>query len=244
MQLDDVLIEIDLSTGRLHDDKGWPIGGSHGKTVFKGLTVFDIVDDFCTPENIRKRDIASIDSSSLSSSSTSSSSSSSSPSSSSSSPAGAIGPVGAVGTDGPAGAAGIASLSEFAFIYNLAAQVVAVESAVVFSDNGVLSAGITHALNTAGVTHQRWCLFDFSVSGTEPNQFGLFANGVVVPGTVYGSGAGVQQYSGNIIATFVAGSVITLQNHSSAASVTLAAAAPIGGTQQATNASLRILRIS
>lgn len=158
MQLDDVLIEIDLSTGRLHDDKGWPIGGSHGKTVFKGLTVFDIVDDFCTPENIRKRDIASIDSSSLSSSSTSSSSSSSSPSSSSSSPAGAIGPVGAVGpvgpagaagavgTDGPAGAAGIASLSEFAFIYNLAAQVVAVESAVVFSDNGVLSAGITHAL--------------------------------------------------------------------------------------------------
>ena len=83
----------------------------------------------------------------------------------------------------------------------------------------------------------------FSASGTEPNQFALFINGVVVPGTVYGSGAGTQQNTGQAILAVAAGDVLTLRNHTSAAAVTLAAGPPIGGTAAAVNASILIQKL-
>ena len=62
----------------------------------------------------------------------------------------------------------------------------------------------------------------FSVSGTEPSQMALFVNGTLVPGTIYGSGAGTQQNTGQVIVTFAAGDVLTVRNHTSAAAVGLA----------------------
>jgi hypothetical protein len=55
-------------------------------------------------------------------------------------------------------------------------------------------------------------------------------------GTIYGSGAGTQQNTGQAIFTLAAGDVLTVRNHSSAAAVTLQTLA--GGTQSNANASV------
>jgi hypothetical protein len=125
-------------------------------------------------------------------------------------------------------------------VYNLSAQVVALEAAVTFDSNGLGTPGITHAPGSSEIA-----LADpgdykvtFSVSGTEPCQFALFVNGVAVPESVYGSGAGTQQNNGQVILAINAGDVVSLRNHTSAAAVTLAAGPPIGGTAAAVNASI------
>jgi hypothetical protein len=81
-------------------------------------------------------------------------------------------------------------------------------------------------------------LINFSISGTQVNQFAVFDNGVVTPSSIYGSGAGTQQNSGQVILTLSAGDLLTLVNHSSSSAVGLASI--IGGTQTEVNASLMI----
>jgi len=134
-------------------------------------------------------------------------------------------------------------LSSYAYIFNLAAQTVAVEADIIFSDNGNLT-GISHTPATSQITigsagdYAIW----FSVSGVEPCQFTLFHNGAPILGGTYGSGAGTQIDSGMVIETFAAGDIITLRNHSSAAAVTLQTLA--GGTQTNANASVLIENLS
>ena len=112
-----------------------------------------------------------------------------------------------------------------------------------FDSNGLLTAGITHAPGTAGVQFVNAGTYrvDFSVSGTEPGQFALFRNGALIPGTVYGSGAGTQQNTGQVIVTLGASDVLTLKNHSSSSAVSLQTLA--GGTATNTNASLAIEKL-
>jgi hypothetical protein len=116
---------------------------------------------------------------------------------------------------------------------------VAIEAPVLFDTNGPLS-GFTHVAGSSSITvlSTGAYLVDFSVSGTEPNQFTLFDNGSAVAGTTYGSGAGTQQNNGQVIVSLAAGDVLTLVNHSSAAAVTLASS--VGGTQANVNASVSI----
>jgi hypothetical protein len=159
------------------------------------------------------------------------------------------GPAGPAGATGPAGTNGVNTTggsSEFGYIYNLSAQVVPLETAVTFSDNGIGTPGITHAPGGAdiGIVDAGIYKVTFSVSGTEPNQFALFLNGVMVPGSDYGSGAGTQQNNGQAILAIGANDILTLRNHTSAAAVTLAAAPPIGGTVQAVNASILLQRLN
>jgi hypothetical protein len=129
-------------------------------------------------------------------------------------------------------------------VYNLGAQVVPIEADVSFDTNGFLTPGITHApgTTTISVTNAGVYEVNFSVSGVEPSQFALFVNGAQVPGTVYGSGAGTQQNTGQAIFSLSSGDVLTLRNHSSAAAVTLQTLA--GGTQANVNASIVIKQLS
>ncbi|MHB8076879.1 hypothetical protein [Desulfosporosinus fructosivorans] len=135
-------------------------------------------------------------------------------------------------------------IEEFAYIYNLAAGVVALEGDILFSDNGEIAGSITHVVGTAPIilgiagTYAVW----FNVAGVEPNQFTLFQNGAAVPGATYGSGAGTQPNPGKVIITAAAGDVLTLRNHTSAAAVTLQTLA--GGTVINANASILIEKIS
>jgi Collagen triple helix repeat (20 copies) len=161
-------------------------------------------------------------------------------------PAGPAGPTGADGPTGPAGPAGPAGtggIAEYAYIYNLGAEVVPLEADVTLDTNGVMTSGITHAGGTSqvGLVGAGTYKVTTSVSGVEPNQFALYIDGSVVDGTTYGSGAGTQQNNGQAIITVSANAVLTVRNHSSAAAVTLQALA--GGTQANANASLVIEKL-
>ncbi len=120
----------------------------------------------------------------------------------------------------------------------------ALEADVTFDTNGVLTSGITHATGAAGIALVNAGTYKvtFSVSGVEPNQMALFVNGSLVPGTVYGSGAGTQQNTGQAILTIAAGDVLTVRNHTSSAAVTLQTLA--GGTQANANASVAIEKLA
>jgi hypothetical protein len=63
-----------------------------------------------------------------------------------------------------------------------------------------------------------------------------------VPCTIYGSGAGTQQNTGQAIFTVPAGASLTVRSHISSAAVTLAT--PIGGTQASSNASVVIEKLA
>jgi hypothetical protein len=137
---------------------------------------------------------------------------------------------------GPAGS----GASQYAYIYNMLGETVAIEADVPFSSNGTLTAGFTHTPNSSQilVVDAGTYKVTFSVSGSEPNQMALYVDGVLVAGSIYGSGAGTQENVGQVIVPVTAGAVLTLRNHSSAAAVTLAT--PIGGTAPNANASVLI----
>lgn len=154
------------------------------------------------------------------------------------------GPAGTQGPTGPQGMTGTIGLSEYAYIYNLDAQVVALEAGILFSNNGVMVGTITHAAGTSEIrigsagNYAIW----FNVSGVEPNQFALCKNGNPVSGSIYGSGAGTQENSGMVIITADAHDVLTVRNHTSTAAVTLQTLD--GGTEINSNASILIQKIS
>ncbi|KGE18050.1 triple helix repeat-containing collagen [Paenibacillus wynnii] len=130
------------------------------------------------------------------------------------------------------------------FIYNVGAQSVPVESDIVFDTNGILSAGIMHIPGSAQIVVSNFGSYevDYCLSGVEPCQFALFLNSTLATGTIYGSGAGTQQNSGQAIIAAAAGDVLTLRNHSSSSVITLQILA--GGTQTSVNASLLIKKLS
>ncbi len=156
-------------------------------------------------------------------------------------PAGSAGPAGATGATGPAGSNG---LSQYAYIYNLGLETVAIEADISFDSNGVMTPGISHAPGNAGIEIVEAGTYEvtFSASGTEPSQFAIFLNGTLVPGTIYGSGAGTQQNTGQAIIIVPAGAVLTIRNHTSSAAVGLAT--PIGGTGASSNASVVIEKLA
>jgi hypothetical protein len=131
----------------------------------------------------------------------------------------------------------------FGYIYNSGSQVVALGSDVIFSNNTTMTTGFTHVPGTSSIIILNTGIYkaNFSVSGTEHNQFAMFLNGAVVPGSIYGSGAGTQQNIGQMIFSSTAGDILTFRNHTSAAAVTLAS--NIGGTDLSVNASLMIEKL-
>ncbi len=134
-------------------------------------------------------------------------------------------------------------LSEYAYIYNLSAQVVPLEADITFSSNGGTSGSITFSAGTSAISLGAAGLYSiwFTVSGVEPNQFTLYQNGAPVTGSTFGSGAGTQTNSGMVIITAAAGDVLTLRNHTSAAAITLQTLA--GGTQINANAAIMIHKL-
>ena len=153
--------------------------------------------------------------------------------------------TGATGSQGAKGDAGasVAGLSAYAYVYNLAAQTVAIEAAVLFDRNGSML-GLTHTVGTSFITVNNSGVYSilFSTSATEPSQFAVFVNSVAVPSSVYGSGAGTQQNNGQLIISLATADIISLVNHSSAAAVGLPSL--MGGTQANVNASVLIEKLN
>lgn len=82
----------------------------------------------------------------------------------------------------------------------------------------------------------------FQASGTGPNQFAIFVNGVAQQSTVGGSGAGTQQNSISSILTLPAGAVINLVNYVTAGATGLASV--VGGTQPNVTANVTITQLA
>jgi len=141
-------------------------------------------------------------------------------------------------------AGGSSGLSAYAYIYNQGAQVVALEADVSFDTNGVLAGGITHTAGTSTITVPTSGDYKiaFTVAAVEPNQFTVYQNGAPIAGATFGSGAGTQPSTGQVIVTMAAGDVLTLRNHTSSAAVTLQTLA--GGTQTNVNASILIEKLN
>lgn len=158
-------------------------------------------------------------------------------------PSGLPGADGSPGAPGPSGAPGANAPSNAGYVYNTGGQTVAVEADIAFDSNGLLT-GVTHTAGTSTLTVAQDGVYSvrFVISAVEPNQFALFVNGVQAPGGIYGSGAGTQQNTGEVLIELTAGDVLTLRNHSSAAAVTLQTLA--GGTQTNVNASMSIEQIA
>lgn len=158
--------------------------------------------------------------------------------------AGAAGVAGAVGPQGIPGTPGTSPTPQYGYFYNAAVQSVAVEGSVLLDTNGVTTAGITHTAGSANITLVNIGTYKvtFSVSGTEASQFALFNGATMVPGSLYGSGAGTQQNAGQaIVVTAAANAVLTLKNHTSAAAVGLPTTG--GGTLANANASILIQKL-
>jgi hypothetical protein len=77
---------------------------------------------------------------------------------------------------------------------------------------------------------------NFSVTAIEPNQFGLTVNGLETPQSTYGSGAGTQQNTGQLITHLNAGDALTLRNVGSFTGVQLQPSA--GGNRMNVDASI------
>ncbi|MGE7780374.1 BclA C-terminal domain-containing protein, partial [Peribacillus sp. NPDC097264] len=157
---------------------------------------------------------------------------------------GATGPTGDIGATGATGATGVTGtgLAEFGFVYNTGAQTVAAGTDVTFDTNGTITPGITHAAGSPDITVTTPGTYEvtFSVSTLEPNQFGLLVNDTLVPGSVYGSGSGALENTGQVLVTLAEGDVLNLRNLSPN-QVTLQTQA--GGTQTNTNASILLRKL-
>ena len=116
-------------------------------------------------------------------------------------------------------------LGDYAFIFKQnPGATVAQNADVPFDTNGAMTGAVTHVINTPTITivSAGTYVVTFSVSGSEPNQFALFVNGIPAAGTTYGSGAGTQQNTGRAVLVLGAGNTLTLRNFVSPAAVTLA----------------------
>jgi hypothetical protein len=159
--------------------------------------------------------------------------------------AGAAGGTGAQGATGATGATGPAGggLSAYGYIYALIRQDVAIDAAVLFDGQS----GLVNIENKAGssdisILENGNYLVSFSVSGTQSNQFAIFVNGRVVPGSIYGSGAGTQQNNVQVIVGLVKDDKVTLVNYHSAAAVGLQSLS--GGTEENVVASVTLLKLN
>jgi hypothetical protein len=137
----------------------------------------------------------------------------------------------------------ITAAPSFAYIFNRLSAVIAAGEAIAFDSNGPLS-GFTHIAGSSDITilNSGTYTATFSVSGVEPNKFGLTVNGspTAVFGSLYGFVAGTPQNTGQVILVLSAGDVLTLSNFTGTA-ITLQSTT--GHAQDTVNASILFLKI-
>jgi hypothetical protein len=143
------------------------------------------------------------------------------------------------------GITGATSLQAYAYIYNQSAQTVLNDTDVTFDSQGPSLVGFTNTPGTAPitVTNAGTYLITFSVSSSDANQFAIYVNGALAPGSVYGAGAGNQTNIGQVQIAFTDGDTFTLHN-TTGADITLPNPIPAGGTQTTVNASIDIIQVA
>ena len=158
---------------------------------------------------------------------------------------GATGPAGATGATGPVGPTGPGAPETFAYIYNIGeVEEIPVEGAVPFSNNGLIVGGIVHPPGSTEIIIEETGVYEitFMVQADRVNQFAIFLDDSLVPGTIYSVGAANIQNTGRVIVEIEAPAILDIRNFTSFSPVTLET--EIGGTQDQVNAALLIRRLS
>ena len=117
------------------------------------------------------------------------------------------------------------------------------EGTVPFSTNGTITGGIAHIPGTGEILLAESGIYDiiFFVQGDRSNQFALFVDGVLVPGTIHGIDAANINNIGEVLISITAPAVLTIKNHISFGPVSLDT--QLGGLLDQVNASIRIIRV-
>lgn len=166
-------------------------------------------------------------------------------------PVGAEGPVGVEGPMGPPGVDGAVSDvagSVYLYAYSTAGQTIHAGAvpgnAVMFDTLGAAFGGLAMDDDDTGVQVLTDGVYriTFSVSAVGANQFDLRVNGVQpTPPLVFGAVAGSVN-TGTVVLSLVGGSVVSLQNYSSAGDVILGE--DIGGSEASINAWIMVEQLN
>jgi len=130
----------------------------------------------------------------------------------------------------------------YGYIYSINSQTVPPDGSVAFSNNGALL-GIFHEAGTGPIVIESDGVYAvwYTVTAFESNQFTVFQNESVVPGSRYGTRTAQNSYSGMVIINAAAGDQISIRNYGSIGPVTLDSTA--GGAFTGVSASIMILKI-
>ena len=135
------------------------------------------------------------------------------------------------------------SSKSYCYVYNSGNEIIAPEQNVPFGSNGALKA-VSHPQGSDTVTFEEKGSYAvwYSVSGSNENQFALFLNDNLIPGSTYGIGLPLPASNvGMTIVSAKSGDKLTLKNHTSGAPVHLCNS--LGGTQTNVSASLLIIKL-
>jgi hypothetical protein len=124
---------------------------------------------------------------------------------------GCKGEQGERGPRGKRGHHGPPRCPDYAQYYNLSDQVVHNLFDVIFDSNGIVSEGFSHLLNTGVITILKDGVYkiSYSVTSSDPNQFGVFVNTVLVPQSAFNS---LNQTNGEFIVELKEGDNMSLKN--------------------------------
>ena len=113
-----------------------------------------------------------------------------------------------------------------------------------FSSNGIIQGGISHNPGSAEIMINETGFYEitFSLQADRVNQFALFLNGILIPGSIYSTGAANINNIGRVIVFIEAPATLTLRNHTSFNPVQVPI--QIGGFLDQVNASIRIIRLA
>jgi hypothetical protein len=135
--------------------------------------------------------------------------------------------------------------TDYAYIYNTTiVPSIPAETDVPLDTNGLIVGGISHTPGSAEILITSSGVYSimFTVVADRVNQFALFLNGVLIPGSIYGVGAANVENTGHVIVSITAPATLTIRNHTSFNTVALLQ--NVDGVQDNVNASIQILRIS
>lgn len=155
------------------------------------------------------------------------------------------GPQGKMGAQGPPGAAGTSGgIAEFAYIYNIGEQRIHQEEDISFDSNGIITQGISHTTGDSKIIIKDSGIYEiiYHVTGKQPNQLTLFANGIEITNTTFSVDDGTTQNIGIQILQINDNTELTLRNHTSTPSH-LDLLVHAGGTQTSVNAAITIKKL-
>jgi hypothetical protein len=135
---------------------------------------------------------------------------------------------------------------DYAYVYNTGLQTVVAEGFVSFATNGLITSAFSFVPSSSAIVFNVSGIYEatFFVTSNVANQLTFFLNGLPLADSVYGTDIASVVNPGQVVFTALAGSTLTLANHSSTGgSIILPPVSGIG-PETIVNASILINRLA